>query len=144
MELSTILNRPTPFQLQISFHKYLEFLEHVRDHDAVDYRVNYAKSLLEKSQNLAELRRGTADISFVKENEELLRVLLADLFPTALTKNEIKAATVPFSDFCFNFTDRFRNILDDAGKEFSLDLRNISEDDFYVYLLVAKINCATS
>ena len=131
--MNAVHNRETPFQLQISFHKYLDFLEHVRDNDEVDYRVNYAKSLLENSQNLKELRDGTEDTSFITENEELLKILLADLFPTALTKNEIKAATIPFSDFCFNFTERFRTILDDAGKEFELDLRDISADEFYVF-----------
>ncbi len=135
--LQTIQNLETPFKLEISFHKYLEFLENIRDNDEIDFRVSYAKSLLENAAHLKALRDGTNDIDFIYENEGILRTLLSDLFPTALTHNEIKAVTVPFSNFSFNFTARFRKILDDAGQDFQLDLRDISNDEYYIF------NCCT-
>lgn len=59
-------NRETPFKLEISFHRYLQFLEHVRDKDDLDYRVKYAKALLDQSENLRELRDGTDNISLLE------------------------------------------------------------------------------
>ena len=59
-------NRITPFKLEISFHRYLQFLEHVRDNDDLDYRVKYAKALLDQSENLRELREGTDNISLLE------------------------------------------------------------------------------
>lgn len=59
-------NRETPFKLEISFHRYLQFLEHVRDNDDLDYRVKYAKALLDQSENLRELREGTDNISLLE------------------------------------------------------------------------------
>ena len=126
-------NRETPFKLEISFHRYLQFLEHVRDNDDLDYRVKYAKALLDQSENLHELREGTDNISLLEVHQDILKPLLSDLFPTALSDNEIKAVTVPFSNFTFNFTNRFKKILEDAGQNFELSLRNISDDEFYIF-----------
>lgn len=40
---------------------------------------------------------------------------------------------MPFSNFTFNFTNRFKKILEDAGQNFELSLRNISDDEFYIF-----------
>lgn len=108
-------------------------LEHIRYNDRLEYRVNYAESLIEKTKNFVELRDGFQDVSLLEKNEDLIRLLLADLFPTGLTNNEIKAASIPLSNITFNYTERFKNILKDAGKDFEIELRNISDDEFYVF-----------
>lgn len=108
-------------------------LEHIRYNDRLEYRVNYAESLIEKTRNFVELRDGFQDVSLLEKNEDLIRLLLADLFPTGLTNNEIKAASIPLSNITFNYTERFKNILKDAGKDFEIELRNITDDEFYVF-----------
>jgi len=117
----------------ISFGRYLDVLEHIRYNDRLEYRVNYAESLIEKTKNFRELRDGFQDTSLLEKNEDLIRLLLADLFPTGLTHNEIKAASIPLSNITFNYTERFKAILKDAGKDFSIELRNIDDDEFYVF-----------
>jgi hypothetical protein len=111
----------------------LDVLEHIRYNDRLEYRVNYAESLIEKTKNFQELRDGFQDIDLLEKNEDLIRLLLADLFPTGLTNNEIKAASIPLSNVTFNYTERFKNILKDAGKDFEIELRNIDDNEFYVF-----------
>lgn len=108
-------------------------LEHIRYNDRLEYRVNYAESLIDRTKNFKELKDGFQDISLLEKNEDLIRLLLADLFPTGLTNNEIKAASIPLSNITFNYTERFKGILKDAGKDFEIELRNITDNEFYVF-----------
>lgn len=131
--MAHLYKKDAPFNVYISFKKYLDVLEHIRYNDRLEYRVNYAESLIDKIKNFQELRDGFQDTSLLEKHEDLIRILLSDLFPTGLTNNEIKAASVPLSGVTFNYTERFKNILKDAGKDFEIELRNIEEDEFYVF-----------
>ncbi|OUL61700.1 GAF domain-containing protein [Flavobacterium sp. AJR] len=121
----------SPFKTLISFHKIIEVLEQIAQSD-IDYRSNYAKALLKEVENFPEFRTGIEDFSVIKKNETLISHLLADLFPTALTNNEIKAVTVPFQNFTFNYTERFKKILKDAGTNFDVTIRDFDEQEFYI------------
>ncbi|UKB84680.1 GAF domain-containing protein [Chryseobacterium sp. MEBOG06] len=131
--MANLYKKDSPFQVYISFNKYLDVLEHIRYNDRLEYRVNYAESLIDSTRNFKELKEGFQDIKLLEKNEDLIRVLLADLFPTGLTKNEIKAASIPLSNITFNYTERFKDILKDAGKDFEIELRNITDNEFYVF-----------
>jgi len=131
--LSNLYKKDSPFQVFISFKKYLDVLEHIRYNDRLEYRASYAESLIEKTKNFKELRDGFQDLSLLEKHKDLIRPLLADLFPTGLTKNEIKAASIPLSNITFNYTERFQDILTDAGKDFEIEFRNINDDEFYVF-----------
>ena len=131
--LANFYKKDAPFKIFISFKKYLDVLEHIRYNDRLEYRVNYVESLIEKTKNFQELKEGFQDISLLEKNEELIRLLLADLFPTGLTHNEIKAASIPFSNITFNYTERFKSILKDAGKDFEIEIRNIDDDEMYIF-----------
>lgn len=131
--MANLYKKDSPFQVYISFKKYLDVLEHIRYNDRLEYRVNYAESLIEKTKNFTELKDGFQDISLLEKNGDLIRLLLADLFPTGLTHNEIKAASIPLSNITFNYTERFKGILKDAGKDFEIELRNINDNEFYVF-----------
>ena len=131
--MANLYKKDVPFQVFISFKKYLDVLEHIRYNDRLEYRVNYAESLIEKTKNFKELRDGFQDLTLLDKYEDLIKLLLADLFPTGLTNNEIKAASIPLSNITFNYTERFKGILKDAGKDFEIELRNINDDEFYVF-----------
>ncbi|WP_326982233.1 GAF domain-containing protein [Chryseobacterium sp. MYb264] len=131
--MANLHKKDSPFQVYISFKKYLDVLEHIRYNDRLEYRVNYAESLIDKTKNFQELRDGFQDLSLIDKYEDLIKLLLADLFPTGLTNNEIKAASIPLSNITFNYTERFKNILKDAGQDFEIELRNINDDEFYVF-----------
>lgn len=110
----------------------MDVLEHIRHNDRIEYRVNYAESIIERFKKFPELIEGSQDFSLLSKHEDLIRLLLADLFPTGLTNNEIKAASIPLSNITFNYTERFRKILADAGHNFNLEFREMSTDEIYI------------
>jgi hypothetical protein len=120
-----------PFKIQISFHKVIETLEEIALSD-VDYRSAYAKGLLREVAKVPELNTGINSEETIRQNKALIRNLLADLFPTALTKNEIKAVTIPFQNLIFNYTERFQGILNNAGPDFDIEIRDFDSDHFYI------------
>lgn len=129
----------SPFITQISFHKLIESLEIIaKSH--VDYRANYANALLSQIGLLPEFRTGIEDLSQLNGHKELIWNLLADLFPTALTHNEIKAAAIPFHDVTFNYTERFRKILHEAGTDFHMSIRDFEDDYFYIMKCCMVLN----
>jgi hypothetical protein len=123
--------KESPFRTIISFHKLIESLEEIALSE-VDYRSNYAKGILNEIESLPEFKSGIEDYSVIKKNEGLIKNLLADLFPTALTHNEIKAVTIPFQNITFNYTERFKKILRNAGSEFDMEIRDFDEQQFYI------------
>ncbi|WP_366184183.1 GAF domain-containing protein [Flavobacterium ovatum] len=129
----------SPFKTQISFHKLIESLEEIALTD-VDYRSNYAKALLKEIEQVPELRTGIEHYNIIKKNEKLIKNLLADLFPTALSKNEIKAITVPFQNLTFNYTERFTKILANAGTTFDMTIRNYDDNQLYIMSCILILN----
>nr|WP_294781529.1 GAF domain-containing protein [uncultured Flavobacterium sp.] len=123
--------KESPFTTIISFHKLIESFEEIALSD-VDYRSNYAKAILKQIDLIPELRTGITNYELIKENEPLIKNILADLFPTALTTNEIKAVTIPFQNISFNYTERFKKILKNAGDEFYMEIRDFNEHQFYI------------
>ncbi len=123
--------KSSPFIIKISFHKVMEALEDIANND-VDYRSEYARALLKHASETPELREGITDPKLLKKHEGVIRNLLADLFPTALSKNEIKAASIPFYNLTFNYTERFREIMKAAGRDFDMNIRNFDDHEFYV------------
>ena len=120
-----------PFQIEISFHKLIENLEEIALSN-VDYRANYAKALLKEVAVVPELRNGITNVELIEKHKSLIRNLLADLFPTALTKNEIKAITIPFHNVTFNYSERFQHLLNNAGPDFDMTIRDFNNDQFYI------------
>ncbi|TRX41345.1 GAF domain-containing protein [Flavobacterium restrictum] len=129
--MNTIVLKESPFKTLISFHKLIESLEQIAASD-VDYRSNYATALLQETTAFPEFREGIQDLKVLQENETLVRNLLADLFPTALTNNEIKAVTIPFQDLTFNYTERFKKILQQDGFSSEISIRDMSDNQLYV------------
>ncbi|MFT3793327.1 GAF domain-containing protein [Flavobacterium sp.] len=120
-----------PFQIQISFNKLIENLEEIA-RSGVDYRVQYAEGLIRAVNEVPELRTGITDVNQIEQHKTLIRYLLSDLFPTALTRNEIKAVTIPFNNITFNYSERFQHILNNAGPDFDMVIRDFDDDQFYI------------
>lgn len=121
----------TPFQIQLCFPEVFDRLErlaadsHAEGHDR-------ARQLLQEAAPFPELRNGITGTQQVIQNDALIRRLLADYFPPALTANEIKAVSIPFADIVFNHSERFKNILSAAGKDFSVNIRDFDHHQYYV------------
>jgi len=120
-----------PFHVSLSFHKIIERLEEAASGNMGFCDIN-VKGLLKEIEAHPELREGITDISQIRDNEELISRMLAELFPPVLTLNEIKAVSIPYQGLIFNYTERFRNILNAAGPSFEINIRDFNEHQFYV------------
>ncbi|WP_348810903.1 GAF domain-containing protein [Flavobacterium maritimum] len=131
--------KESPFKTLISFHKLIETLEEIAETN-VGFRSNYAKALLKEIEPFPEFRTGIDDLNLILKNETLINHLLADLFPTALTNNEIKAVAIPFQNFTFNYTERFKKIVKEAGIAFDMSIKNFDEHQFYIMSCTLILN----
>ena len=129
----------SPFKILISFHKLIEGLQQIALSD-IDYRSNYAKGLLSQIEDKPEFVSGIDNLKIIDDNQELIKYLLADLFPTALTENEIKAVTLPFYDITFNYSERFKRIIRDVDISIDMNIRDMDEHQFYVMSCTLILN----
>lgn len=129
--MNTHLYSESPFKTIISFDKLIESFEEIAL-SGTDYKSEYAKTILKQIESIPELRTGVQDYSIIKENEDLIKNIVADLFPAVLTHNEIKAITIPFLNIYFNYTERFKKILRNAGKEYYMEIRDFDNHQFYI------------
>jgi hypothetical protein len=120
-----------PFQIKLSFHKIIERLEETAVNET-GANAEKANSLLAEIKPFPELREGIESINQIADNETIISRLLDDLFPAILSKNEIKAVSIPYLGLIFNYTERFKNILKAAGKHFDFSIRDFDEHQFYV------------
>ena len=130
----------SPFFSVISFHKVVDSLKEITKEKDAPYRAVYAQSLIEEVNKVPELYTGVTSKKTIYENLDLIHNLLADLFPTALTYNEIKAVSLPFQNFNFNFTKRFQQIINDAGEEFEINIRDFTNDQYYIFSCCLILN----
>jgi hypothetical protein len=120
-----------PFQVRLSFHKIIERLEYIATIQSHYFGMDI-KALLAEINAIPELRAGIDDISQIKDNAGLISRMLSELFPAPLTLNEIKAVTIPYQGLTFNYTERFRKIIDAAGIAFDMTIRDFDDHQFYV------------
>lgn len=120
----------SPFKLNFSFEKLIQKMESEASQNP-DYEV-YHSNILNEVKQYPELITGIKNLDFFEKNERVMKELLKDLFPPMLTKNEIKAIGFPFYNFFFNPTERFQNIIDKAGENFDMIIKDMDPHRFYV------------
>ncbi|WP_299061840.1 GAF domain-containing protein [uncultured Polaribacter sp.] len=122
-----------PLQLNISFRKVYHLYEKYT-HKSYKGHPFYSSALemVKLFKQHPELNDGFSDYSLLDKYEEEIELLLNPLFPEPLLLNEIKAASIPFSFTSFKFTDRFQNILNNAGEDYELTVRNFQDESMYI------------
>ena len=128
-----------PFKLLISFNNIIEQYEDLVDSNNQSLALR-AKQVLSIAEKNPVLRDGFSDPKLLKQYEKETAIILQDAFSPILTRNEIKAASIPFHDIIFNSTERFKSILKTAGKGFELKLRNMPKNDFYITACTVILN----
>ncbi|WAC15273.1 hypothetical protein [Dyadobacter pollutisoli] len=121
----------SPLQVQLCFGRVIENLERSAM-DPDNPLAEYEKALLLETAKIPQLKHGITDPRQVTDNLDLIHRLFADFFPKALTLNEIKAISLPYSGLIFNHTERFKNILNAAGIDFDINIRDFGDHQFYV------------
>jgi len=120
-----------PTTSKVSFYKLFETLEE-QAKDADPNVAEYAQHLLKELEPYPLLKEGFEDLSLLTEYRPQIEKLLRPIFPDALSTNEIKGITAPFSFTPFFTSVRFANILKNAGKGFQLEIKEFNEDEFYI------------
>ncbi|KJJ38864.1 hypothetical protein [Aequorivita vladivostokensis] len=124
------LKRDFPLKVKIGFKKVFEaFKENTPE---TEVEKNLAAEILSVEENFPELSQGISDFDLLPKYMKQIDTLLNPLFPSVLGKNEIKFATIPFQDFAFKSTQRYKNLIKAAGPDFKLDIINFDDDQFYI------------
>lgn len=125
-------NVELPLQLFVSFEKvFNHYKEYAEDENHPYYKS--AKELIGYFSNYPDLIHGFSDFSLLEKYGEQVDLMLEGLFPEILSTNEIKAASIPFSFMTFKFTERFENILQNAGEDYELFVRGLESDLMYLH-----------
>ena len=129
-----------PLDVKISFHKVIEQYKKQVEQEQSAVAKEYMQNVLDYVSSYPALTEGIEDASALKKYEEPIEVLLDDLFPSVLTNNEIKAVSIPYHNKLFNCSRRLRKILEMAGEDFELKMRNMDGDMYYVQACVNILN----
>ncbi len=124
-----------PFQVQVSFEGIFKYWE-AQAKGSSKGAAMYAKEVLRELKEYPELRAPILDVKTIYDHPGPLKKLLSVLFPEPLQDNETKTGAIPFTDVYFNPTRRFQKIVEDAGDNFELKIRDVEEDLFYRYACV--------
>jgi hypothetical protein len=121
----------SPLVQLVSFNKLLEhYDEQLKSSNK--HLAERAKYVLDAQAPYPELREGFTDLSLLKTHKDVISIILEDSFAPILTKNEIKTASTPFENLVFNSSERFRQILKDAGEEYEPEITNIPREFDYI------------
>ena len=129
-----------PLDITISFHKIIERYKEKLEVESSSISREYIENMLDYIGSFPKLTEGLESAKELNKYRDPIKILLRDLFPEILSKNEIKAISIPFHDFVFNSTEKFRNILEKAGKDFELSISNLNEDLDYIYACIKILN----
>jgi len=133
IESNSVPEVELPLQLKVSFKKVFCLFEKYAQEEFINHPFHSSASkMVELLEEYPELREGFSDHNLLEKYKEQIDLLLDPLFPEPLLLNEIKAATIPFSFTSFKFTDRFENILANAGEDYELKVRNFEDDSMYI------------
>jgi len=124
-------NTELPLKLKISFEAVFEYLETISK-DKNHLLNSIAIKLLDEYKEYPELREGFEDVNYLEKYNSQIDRLLDILFPELLQTNEIKAASIPFEFTTFKLSKRFEQIIDDAGEDYTFELRNYESENLYI------------
>ncbi|WP_452229683.1 GAF domain-containing protein [Lacinutrix sp. MEBiC02404] len=129
----------SPMRLKISFNKLLEHYEDLAT-NSDEFLAKKAKRVLKTAAAYPILREGFSDLKLLEIHKNEIQIILQDSFSPVLTKNEIKTASIPFEDIVFNSSERFKSIVETAGEDYELEIKNMSVDYKYMLACVTILN----
>jgi len=119
-----------PMKMKIGFKKVFETYQSLDAQNEIEKLQVSKLQAIEKEY--PKLSSGIERYDELATYKEQIDTILNPLFPSVLTNNEIKFATIPFQKIAFKSTQRFKNILKAGGGNAALDIINFNEDEFYL------------
>ncbi len=121
-----------PMKLTLSLASIFRHFEKMVESDDL-VSAELGQKVLERLADAKALRKPITDMKTLQKYDHQIRLLFSTLFPPALATNEIKAATLPMTPLFIHLSDRFANIVKNAGADFKLEFRDTNPDLFYLY-----------
>lgn len=119
----------TPFKPLLSFDKLIFQIESKsQDLSIESYERDYLSEVIKSIEPLKGNSNDFNTFKDLKPFEKQLKILLQFLFPESMSENEIKAISFPFDSHIFYPTKRFRKILKNAGRDFTLQINNFKPE----------------
>jgi len=134
MELIQFKNQPSdsPLRIFFSLESQIKIFENYA-HDEKHPFYESSKQVLEAVDKFPELREGIEDFNQLHKYEKEITLLFNPAFPDALQLNEIKSVMIPLNFKIFNLTQRFQNILKNAGPDYRLGIKDWDETNLYFF-----------
>ncbi|MEO9021197.1 MAG: hypothetical protein ABI237_14360 [Ginsengibacter sp.] len=105
-----------PFQWHVNFKRLINWWE--GQATLTDsFQSDRAKEVLQHIKKIPQLSKSFDDVSMIEKYHEEINLLLSPFFPSLITTEELKAASLPFKQMLFNLTNRFTNLLKGAQDE---------------------------
>ena len=128
-----------PFKIKFNFEKMIAYWQEIAKSEKVE--ALGAKALLDRIEKKAPaLFRSFDDYQIIADHEQEIKALLSPLFPTLTTHNAIEAVFIPFVHLFFNVTKRLCAILDAAGENCQLSMRNEDNSADYINACIFILN----
>ncbi|MFD2518511.1 GAF domain-containing protein [Salinimicrobium flavum] len=129
-----------PLDIRISFHKIVQQYRKQLEKETSTLSKEYIEKMLDYVTSFPALTEGLENTEDLMRFKDPIQILMKDLFPEILSDNQIKAVSIPFHSVIFNSTNKFRRILDQAGQDFTLSMRNLNEDLDYIFGCIMILN----
>lgn len=123
----------TPFQIEFSFHRLIEAMNRFMDDESKnEIKKVYFRDLLQRINDSTVMLNAIIDEEILVEFGPIIQELLEILFPIALSDNEIKAVSMPFQKLMFNHSSRFKKIIVESGGNYTMEIRNFNQHEYYI------------
>jgi hypothetical protein len=131
--MCTIFFKESPFKTLISFHK--------RNFRRITKRRSVSSQLrkgLVRNWTFPEFKTELKILKYWKKR--IITKYTCWIIPTVLTDNEIKAVTIPFQNFAFNYSSAFKNNRKRRNDPYDMTIRDFDENQFYVMSCILILN----
>ena len=130
-----------PFKVIVSLRLLKEKFEQLLQSNNVAIKME-SKHALKLFKDHPMLTTGISSLKDLKKEKSVIDELMVNLFPPALTDNEIKAAVLPYSNEIFYCSNRLKGISDNADTDSNIfnDLFKDREDSFDLIAYAVILN----
>ena len=136
-----------PFDISLSFELLQKHYQERLVIEKNELVKQHLKGLLANFEQHPSLSSGIKKEEELVALKDVIDLLMGDLFPQALSLNEIKAVSIPMQPEYFYYSTRFENIIKAAGNDFKFELVDFTEDEMYImsctYILASHYHVNT-
>ena len=124
-------NTELPFRIKVGFNSLIKEYEELVNSES-DFISKNAERIVQIAKDNPVLSEGFDQIELLDTYKKEIDILLDPTFSPVLTRNEIKVAHVPFYNRVFKSSERFKKIIETAGSDFELKVRNMPTEQSYI------------